>query len=356
MEIRKGQDSVKLDETEFKKRMREKFFDPNFNEIESEVAKVIEVAYRNYAAGRKAPVTRKAGPEFKDPTYDMSVEWLATRDKLLAAEKHQKSTGAKSRILIVCASPRNDQTCPGEVSKTWRLAKLAQAEIEARPGFEVEFLDLSRLTAEYGKNIHPCKACVSTAMPLCHWPCSCYPNNSLGQTGDWMADIYEMWVKAHGILMVTPVHWYQVPAPMKLMMDRLVCADGGNADPTTTHGKDAKKAKEIEISGWNFPKHLEGRSFAVVVHGDSAGVDEVRRNLVDWMSDLHLINAGAPSELARYIGYYKPYATSHEDLDKDFDFQKEVKASANVLVDHVALTRAGKLREPRAPADSIRKK
>jgi hypothetical protein len=30
------------------------------------------------------------------------------------------------------------------------------------------------------------------------------------------------------------------------MMDRLVCADGGNPDPTTTHGKKADEAKALE--------------------------------------------------------------------------------------------------------------
>ncbi len=58
----------------------------------------------------------------------------------------------------------------------------------------VEILDLSRLASEYGRHIHPCKACFSTAPALCHWPCSCYPNYSLGQTHDWMNDIYPMWV------------------------------------------------------------------------------------------------------------------------------------------------------------------
>ena len=72
-------------------------------------------------------------------------------------------------------------------------------------GFAVDILDLSRLTSEFGKTIHPCKSCVSTAMPLCHWPCSCYPNYSLGQTDDWMNEIYPLWVAAHGILIVTPV-------------------------------------------------------------------------------------------------------------------------------------------------------
>jgi hypothetical protein len=34
--------------------------------------------------------------------------------------------------------------------------------------------------------------------------------------------------------------WYQAPSTLKLMIDRLVCADGGNPDPTSTGGKDAK--------------------------------------------------------------------------------------------------------------------
>src|ERR1700728_619666 len=42
-----------------------------------------------------------------------------------------------------------------------------------------------------------------------------------------------------------PNSWYQVSSPVKLTMDRLVCADGGNPDPTRTNGKDAKRAKEI---------------------------------------------------------------------------------------------------------------
>jgi hypothetical protein len=49
-------------------------------------------------------------------------------------------------------------------------------------------------------------------------------------------------------------NWYQVTSPLKLMMDRLVCAMA--AIPTRTHGKDAKKAKEIELEGWHYPRHL----------------------------------------------------------------------------------------------------
>jgi multimeric flavodoxin WrbA len=84
-------------------------------------------------------------------------------------------------------------------------------------------------------------------MPLCHWPCSCYPNHALGQVNDWMAEIYPKWVAAHGVMIVCPVNWYQAPSTLKLMIDRLVCADGGNPDPTSTGGKDPRRAKALEL-------------------------------------------------------------------------------------------------------------
>jgi multimeric flavodoxin WrbA len=49
-------------------------------------------------------------------------------------------------------------------------------------------------------------------------------------------------------MIITPVNWYQVSSPLKLMMDRFVCADGGNPDLTRPHGKDGKKAKELELA------------------------------------------------------------------------------------------------------------
>jgi hypothetical protein len=98
------------------------------------------------------------------------------------------------------------------------------------------------------------------------------------------------------------------------MIDRLVCADGGNPDPTSTSGKDPKKAKDIEMKGWDFPRHLAGRVFSVVVHGDSAGTETLRRSLSDWLGDMGLIGAGHAAEIDRYIGYYEPYAESHQAL------------------------------------------
>ena len=58
-----------------------------------------------------------------------------------------------------------------------------------------------------------------------------------------MNELYPRWVAAHGVMIVTPVYWYQAPSVLKLMIDRLVCADGGNPDPTTTHGKDPARGE-----------------------------------------------------------------------------------------------------------------
>jgi NADPH-dependent FMN reductase len=67
-------------------------------------------------------------------------------------------------------------------------------------------------------------------------------------------------VAADGVMMIAPVNWFQVSSPLKLMMDRLVCAEGGNPDPTATQGKDAAAPKTIELEGWTYPRHLEGRA------------------------------------------------------------------------------------------------
>jgi multimeric flavodoxin WrbA len=179
-------------------------------------------------------------------------------------------------------------------------------------------------------------------MPLCHWPCSCYPNYSLGQVNDAMADIYERFVLAHGVLIVTPVYWYMAPTPLKAMIDRLVCADGGNPDPTSTHGKKAEEAKDLELAGWNYPQHLAGRTFGLVVHGDVAGTENLRRSLTDWLEWAGFIDAGGYTKLDRYIGYYEPYATSHETLDEDEALQNEVRVAAQALYRATIDVRSGR--------------
>jgi len=352
---RRGMPSPRLEKSEFERRFLAQFQDAAFAPLSDELSKVAAAAWDAYEQSRKSPRTRAAGEGYADPNYELAVDWLIAQQAIAEARRRYDDPNQPNRVLLINASPRSEHSCPGEMSKSFRLAMIAKETIELRQA-EVELLDLSRVTSEYGRHIHPCKACFSTSPALCHWPCSCYPNYGLGQVQDWMNELYPMWVAAHGIMIVTPVNWYQATSPLKLMIDRLVCADGGNPDPTRTHGKDAAEAKQIELAGWDYPRHLAGRLFAVVVHGDTEGVTAVRSALCDWLVSMHLQHAGLAAEIDRYIGYWKPYATSHDDLDGDKLLQQEVCVAAETLVEAIAARRSGRLVTPQAAPASPRQK
>ena len=66
-----------------------------------------------------------------------------------AQRRHaERSTPA---ILLINGSSRSEHTCPGEMSKSYRLVEIAREMFAAAPGVEVELLDLSRLASEYGR-------------------------------------------------------------------------------------------------------------------------------------------------------------------------------------------------------------
>jgi multimeric flavodoxin WrbA len=356
-EVRKGQWPGWMSREDFSRAFRAQFDDPAFDVLRAQIDALEGEAWSAYRESRKAPRTQKAGPEHANPDYDLSVDWVRTRSRLRDAAKRHDDPSSPPRALVVCGAARNDGTCPGERSKTHRLVEIASDALRAADAaLEIDVLDLSLLSSEYGKRIHPCKACVATAMPLCHWPCSCYPNHALGQVSDWMGEIYERWTAAHGVMIVTPVYWYSPPGGLKAMMDRLVCADGGNPDPTLTNGKDPAKAKELELAGWDYQKHLAGRAFALVVHGDVEGAERVRGALRDWLEWMGLVAAGSHALLDRYIGYYEPYATSHDALDRDHAVQEETRNAARALARAIAAVRRGELTPPDAALRAPRPK
>lgn len=117
---------------------------------------------------------------------------------------------------------------------------------------------------------------------------------------------------------------------------------GSDFDPRQT----AAEAKQLELQGWPYPRHLAGRYFGVVAHGDSVGAETLRRSLSDWLTDMSLISAGRSVETDGYIGYMEPYATSHAELDQDSAFQQEVLNVARALANAINLSRKGKFENP----------
>jgi len=178
--VRRQTEWKPLSKAAFRERFYARFQDPAFEAVKPELEKVFETAWDGYIVYRKSPNQQPAGAGFANPEQKLPVEWLHARNEIAAAEQRHNDPASRSRILIVNGSTRSEHTCPGEISKTRRLAQAVEETINAILGFETDFLDLSTLADEPLKVIHPCKACVSTAMPLCHWPCSCYPNHALG--------------------------------------------------------------------------------------------------------------------------------------------------------------------------------
>jgi hypothetical protein len=104
--IRKGQGPEKLPKAEFQLRFRARFFDPAFKAHGDAIDELAEVAWDGYSNSRKSPVIRRAGGKFKDPSYEVSVEWLAAKAAIDTAKKEHADAHKRSRILLICGSAR----------------------------------------------------------------------------------------------------------------------------------------------------------------------------------------------------------------------------------------------------------
>ena len=106
--VRKGQGDVKLSREEFARRLGERFYDPAFDAVRAELARVIDVAWDGYDAYRKSPRKRKAGPGFADPEFELPVEWLDARAAIEDAQRRHEDRAAKRRILLISAAARSN--------------------------------------------------------------------------------------------------------------------------------------------------------------------------------------------------------------------------------------------------------
>lgn len=80
----------------------------------------------------------------------------------------------------------------------------------------------------------------------------------------------------------------------------------------------------------------------MITHGDSMGIETLRRNLHDCLTDTELVPDGAAAVFDRLIGYYELYASSHKSLDRDTAFMKEAKNVAKMLMKAVTEMRKGR--------------
>src|SRR5438045_1410318 len=99
-DIRKGQAPAVLTRDVFHERFIQSFMDPAFRAEDVAISRLEQIAWDAYQEGRKAPSTRKAGPGYADPEYELSIEWIEARARIDKASERWKDPATKSRVLL----------------------------------------------------------------------------------------------------------------------------------------------------------------------------------------------------------------------------------------------------------------
>src|SRR2546430_17195298 len=109
-EPRKGMPSPRLDEAEFKRRFRAQFTDHAFDALCVELDKIAEAALDAYRDSRKSPHTRKAGPGYADPDYELAVDWSAAHEAISAAQRRDEGCAGADCVLLINYSSPSEHT------------------------------------------------------------------------------------------------------------------------------------------------------------------------------------------------------------------------------------------------------
>ena len=82
---------------ELRRRLLLRFVDPASDRIRDDIDRVAEAAWDGYHARRKAPHAQAAGGDFDDPRCELSVDWLESRARVVAAAEIHADKGVQRR-------------------------------------------------------------------------------------------------------------------------------------------------------------------------------------------------------------------------------------------------------------------
>jgi multimeric flavodoxin WrbA len=271
----------------------------------------------------------------------------------------RKLTDKKPKIILFQGSPRRENSCANQTSKSEKL--LHYLVDKWSPFANIEVIDLS-----VGKiNIQPCKGCVSTSNGMhCHWKCSCYGIGS-ETSPDLMYEsrIYDRLEKCDGFMVISPIHWYSVSTQVKAMFDRLVCANQtitkeqaleifgkGNIKNSKLTGRAELSKKYRHL----LKNHLEGKWASFIVHGDDGANDyegqtppfsndsmwNIQNSVMPLVYQCRYSGMNCPDDLVesiyinKGIPYYQANKTTSDELLERADkvFEKLIDYISNQVI------------------------
>jgi multimeric flavodoxin WrbA len=265
----------------------------------------------------------------------------------------RKSGGFKPNVVLFQGSPRSENSCSDQKSKSEKVCEYLLDKWSPFVNFEYVNLSVGPV------KIQPCKGCVSTSNGMhCHWFCSCYKKGS-DKAPDLMyeADIYDKLQNCNAFLVVSPIHWYSVSTQVKAMFDRLVCA---NQTLTKEQAieifgdgniKTADLTGQAELDGTykNLLKnHLEGKFASFFVHGDDGANDydgnqphtgdlswDVRNSVMPLVYQCRYSGINCPDDLVEAFYINKGLDYFEANLQKNEELYNKADQLMEKLLDHL---------------------
>ncbi|MEI7452535.1 MAG: flavodoxin family protein [Candidatus Falkowbacteria bacterium] len=215
----------------------------------------------------------------------------AIRQATIAEAKRLNKKPKKLKALGISGSARDEFDMAAEKSNSEFLLEQSLAELKAQ-GVDTELIPLRQY------NIQHCKACYSTTNAQCHYPCSCYPKNTVLED-DMSKLLYDKILAADIIIFATPVNNFKMSSLMSLFLDRCISLDGSlaPADPEATKNKELnikhtefiKLMADDSIPGSGFLRRFSGKVAGVIVTGHEEGAALVISSLFMTLNHFGMI-------------------------------------------------------------------
>jgi len=253
----------------------------------------------------------------------------------------RKLSDKRYNVVIVQGSPRKENSCADQKSKTEKIVEHIVKKYSTFIDFEL--VDL----AVDGVKVQPCKGCISTSNGFhCHFKCSCYKKGS-EKNPDLMyeQDVYDKLLNCDAFLIVTPIHWYSVSTQVKAMFDRLVCVNQTITTEQAIELFGKENIKDSSITGNTeltnkyrhlLKNHLAGKVGSFYCHGDNGASDykgeekpytgeemwDMKNAIMPLVFQCRYSEIEVPDQLIEcfYINEGKEYYQANIDFEKTPEF------------------------------------